>query len=296
MLRLTLLGTGTPAPSLRRQSSGHLVEIGTDVILLDHGPGAHQRLIESGRSATQVTQAFFTHLHYDHCLDYARLVLQRWDMGAGKVPELEVFGPAPIGRMTELLFSDDGVFGPDIAARTRHPASLEIFKVRGGVLPRKAPAPRVRELAPGDVVETERWRLSVGEAHHVQPYLVSLAYRIDTAEGSVCYAGDSGTVFEPIVSLAKGADVLIHMMHYRKGTEPNEAYGNASGSHIDVAHVARRAEVGTLVLTHMIPALDRPGVREAVIAEMSAIFPGRLVWGEDLMEIPIGADGHAPID
>jgi ribonuclease Z len=85
-------------------------------------------------------------------------------------------------------------------------------------------------------------------------------------------------------------------MHYRKGTEPSEAYGSASGNHIDVAHVARRAEVKTLVLTHMIPALDRPGVHEAIIAEMSAIFPGRLIWGEDLMEIPVRPDGPMLID
>jgi ribonuclease BN (tRNA processing enzyme) len=25
-----------------------------------------------------VSHAFFTHLHYDHCMDYGRLVLQRW--------------------------------------------------------------------------------------------------------------------------------------------------------------------------------------------------------------------------
>ena len=103
-MKVTLLGTGTPAPSLTRQSSGYLVEVGGDLIVLDHGPGAHHRLIESGRRATDVTHAFFSHLHYDHCMDYARLVLQRWDQGAGRIPDLDVFGPTPIARMTDLLF------------------------------------------------------------------------------------------------------------------------------------------------------------------------------------------------
>src|SRR5688500_2074102 len=84
-LTVTLLGTGTPAPSLTRQSSGYLIEVGDDVIVWDHGPGAHQRLIESGRRSIDVTHAFFTHLHYDHCMDYVRLVLQRWDQGAGRI-------------------------------------------------------------------------------------------------------------------------------------------------------------------------------------------------------------------
>ena len=44
-LSITLLGTGTPSPSLDRQSSGYLVEVGRDLIVWDHGPGAHHRLL-----------------------------------------------------------------------------------------------------------------------------------------------------------------------------------------------------------------------------------------------------------
>ena len=54
-LVITLLGTGTPAPSLTRQSSGYLIEVGNDLIVWDHGPGAHQRLIESGHRTVDTT-------------------------------------------------------------------------------------------------------------------------------------------------------------------------------------------------------------------------------------------------
>jgi len=37
-LTITLLGTGTPAPSLSRQSSGYVIEVGDDLIVWDHGP------------------------------------------------------------------------------------------------------------------------------------------------------------------------------------------------------------------------------------------------------------------
>src|SRR5689334_19278551 len=116
-LVITLLGTGTPAPSLKRQSSGYLIEAGNDLIVFDHGPSAHQRLIESGHRATDVTHAFFSHLHYDHCMDYGRLVLQRWDQGAGRIPDLQVYGPTPIARMTNQLVGADGVYVPEIRAR-----------------------------------------------------------------------------------------------------------------------------------------------------------------------------------
>src|SRR5687767_8445963 len=191
-MKITLLGTGTPAPSLARQSSGYLIEVGGDLIVMDHGPGAHQRLIESGHRAVDVSHAFFSHLHYDHCMDYGRLVLQRWDVGAGRIPDLKVYGPPPLARMTELLFGEQGVYGPDIRARIEHQSSVDVFEARGGVLPRLRPAPRVTEVHAGEVIEGRRWKVTVGHAAHVEPYLECLAFRLDSDEGSVCYSGDSG--------------------------------------------------------------------------------------------------------
>jgi ribonuclease BN (tRNA processing enzyme) len=41
-------------------------------------------------------------------------------------------------------------------------------------------------------------------------YLECYAYRIDSAEGSVCYSGDSGGVAPALIELARGCDVLIN--------------------------------------------------------------------------------------
>src|SRR5687767_9837104 len=285
-LTITLLGTGTPAPSLARQSSGYLIEVGGDVIVLDHGPGAHHRLLESGHHAVDVTHAFFSHLHYDHCLDYARLVLQRWDMGADRIPDLHVYGPPPIARMSELLFGVDGVFDADIRARLEHRSSLDVFAARGGTPPRRRPAPHVREVHAGAVIEGHDWRITVGHAAHVQPQLECLAFRIDSAAGSVCYSGDSGACDE-LVELARGCDVLIHMNHYFSGAEPSASYRAVCGNHRDNAAIAQRAGVKLLVLTHIVPELDRPGVPERMVAEIAQQFDGEVLIGHDLMEISL---------
>jgi ribonuclease Z len=63
-VRIRLLGSGTPTPSLRRMCSGYVVEIGNDVIVFDHGFGAHHRLLGLGIHASRVSHLFFTHLHY----------------------------------------------------------------------------------------------------------------------------------------------------------------------------------------------------------------------------------------
>ncbi|HEU4387625.1 MAG TPA: MBL fold metallo-hydrolase [Blastocatellia bacterium] len=295
-MRITLLGTGTPAPSLKRQSSGYLVEVGGDVIVMDHGPGAHHRLIESGHRAVDVSHVFISHLHYDHWMDYPRLVLQRWDMGADRIPDLEVYGPTPIARMTELLFGEEGVYGPDIRARIEHESSIFVFKERGGTPPRKRPAPRVKEVHGGDKVESDGWRVTVGNASHVQPQLECLAFRLDSDEGSVCYSGDSGGVCEDLIALARGCDVLIHMNHYLSGTEPTASYRRACGNHRDNAAIARRAGVKTLVLTHVLAQIDQPAIRAQIISEVQNEFDGNVIWAEDLMRLTLTASGPVKIE
>ena len=163
-MKITLLGTGTPSPSLRRHSSGYVFEVGDDVIVMDHGPGAHQRLLEAGYKATDVGHFFLTHYHYDHLLEYPRLVLTRWDQGGGRVPELKVYGPEPLGEITERFFGPQGAFALDIAARTRHEASLSVYRARSGTGTRLPPSPELRQVKPGDVIEGQGWTVRAGPA------------------------------------------------------------------------------------------------------------------------------------
>lgn len=286
-MKLTLLGTGTPTPSLKRASSGYMLEIGDDVMLWDHGPGTYHRMMEAGKRAVDISHVFFSHLHYDHCSDYVRLFLTRWDQGADRIPELKVFGPPPIRRMTEQLFGEDGAFGPDLTARIKHQGSIDVFVARGGVPPRKWPKPEVTELKATDKVQGKNWTLTVAPASHVQPWLECYAYRLDSDEGSVCYSGDSGGVPPALISLAKGCDVLIHMNHYFSGTEPTDIYRVVCGNHEDVAQVAQQAGVKTLVLTHFLEQIDQPGVREHILREIGKVYSGNIIWGEDLMQVPV---------
>jgi len=286
-MKITLLGTGTPAPSLTRQSSGYLIEIADHLIVMDHGPGTQQRLLESGRLPTQVSHVFLSHLHYDHIMDYPRLLLQHWDMGAGRIPELKVYGPRPLARITTQLIGSDGVFGPDIESRVSHRASQDVFVSRGGELPRRRPQPQVRELVPGQVIENDAWRVIAGEACHVQPFLECLAYRLESDAGTLVYSGDSGGVPQSLIDLAANCDILIHMCHFATGMETGDSYRQASGNHMDIAEVAKRANAKTVVLSHFIPMLDRPGVLERLVQEMRSVYSGNIVIGRDLMEIPV---------
>ena len=154
MTRLQLLCTGTPAPLAHRGGSSYLVQTGDETLLFDCGPGSVRRMLEAGLALPSIDHLFLTHLHYDHCVDFAYLVLTRWDQGVGQIPELRVYGPAPTAHMSHQLFSADGAFGPDLTARTEHPGSHFVYEARGGVMPRERPNPQVREVGHGDRIET----------------------------------------------------------------------------------------------------------------------------------------------
>jgi len=276
-------------------SSGYLVRVANDVILFDHGPGAYHRMMEAGVEATDVTHVFFSHLHYDHCLDYARLLITRWDQGAGSIPELQVYGPPFITRMTELLIGEDGVLGPDIEARTAHPLSQVIFEARGGHLPRERPRPAVTELLSGDVAKGDGWRVTARSVRHVQPHLECYGYRLECADGVLVYSGDSGPC-KAMEELARECDVLVHMCHYLSGTGLGKEFAEGCMGHLELAALGRDANVKNLVLSHLTEQMDRPGVRERIVREMSEIYSGNLFLGEDLMKIPVGVPEPGKLD
>ncbi len=292
-MRIRLLGTGTPTPSLKRMSSGYLVETGSRKILFDFGPGAYHRLLEAGVKPVQVTDVFFTHLHYDHCLDYIRLVMTRWDQGAGRISELNVYGPAHTAKMTDLIIN--GVFAPDLEARTELPMSQAVFVARGGTLPRAKPRPVVQELKTGDVVSTDDFVVKVHSVIHAQPILECFGYRLEAEGASFAYSGDAGPC-KAMEDLARNADVMVHMCHFISGTALNPEFEKRNGGHLEIARLAQAAGVRNLVASHITEQMDVPGVRERLIREMSDIFKGNLFFGEDLMEIPLGAPGPRKLD
>jgi len=141
-----------------------------------------------------------------------------------------------------------------------------------------------------------RGALGVGEASHVQPFMECLAFRLECKEGVVVYSGDSGGAPQSMIDLAKDCDVLIHMCHFPTGLEPTPEYRKATGNHMDVAEIAAKAGVKCLVLTHMIPLLDRPGVRERILLDIGKVYDGPVILGEDLMEIPLKIEYPYTVD
>ncbi|MCJ7874695.1 MBL fold metallo-hydrolase [Phaeobacter sp. J2-8] len=282
-MKVTLLGTGTPEPYARRASSGYLLDIGDETLQFDCGGGSFGRLLEAGRRPTDLDRLFLSHLHSDHMLDYARLVHAIWDKGGVDLP---VFGPAPIRTVSDRLFGSEGALFADLTARTEHAPSKEIWVERGGTLPRAWPAPDITEIAPGFEMPGDGWHLRSVEVPHAQPFLTCMGFRVDTPYASFVYSGDSGPC-DALTTLAEGADVLVHMCFNLSQEARGPEWVAGSSGHLEIARTARDAGIRRVVLTHLRPHMDAPGVHQRIVSEMAEVFPGDIVIGEDLMVLEL---------
>ncbi|MBW1822481.1 MAG: ribonuclease Z, partial [Deltaproteobacteria bacterium] len=65
-ITVTILGSGTCVPSLKRSSCSVLVEVSDSKLLFDSGPGTMRRLLEAGITIFDISFIFYSHLHPDH--------------------------------------------------------------------------------------------------------------------------------------------------------------------------------------------------------------------------------------
>ena len=288
MPRVIVLGSGTPTPSVARWGSSFLVQIGGEWLMFDCGPAATYKLYKAGHQVTQVDHLFFTHHHSDHDADYPCFLLTRFDMSIGKENELRVYGPPPTERLTERLLGEDvGAYWHDIVARTNHPLSLWAHQERGGTLPRRPPVIHARDVGPGTVATGDHWEITAARVEHVQPYLDSLAYRIDSDEGSIVFSGDTRPC-KSLTDLATGADLLVMECIRLDQDMAGTASGDAESSTFGAAQTAKDAGVKKLVLTHQALSLEGPASMVQAIGEVRSIYTGPMIWGEELLEVPWG--------
>ena len=229
----------------------------------------------------------FTHHHFDHNADYPCFVLTRWDQDVDQVP-LRVYGPPPTEAFTRALFEPPGgAYVPDWTARVEHPGSQRVFSNRGGTLPRRPPQVQATDVEAAFVLEEDGFSVRAADTVHAQPWLESLAYRVDDERTSIAFTGDTEPV-DSVVELARGADVLVCMCWDTDRAMEEDALSGGMTGTASAGRLAAEAGVGTLILTHIGPHLDQPEIREEGLRDARAAFGGRVVFGEELMTLEVG--------
>jgi ribonuclease BN (tRNA processing enzyme) len=283
---LYLLGTGTPTPTKARFGTSYVLRIGGDLLLFDCGPATTYKLVRADLWPTHIDYLFFTHHHFDHNADLPCFLLCRWDQSTGKEKVLQVFGPPPTREIIEKLIGPDGAFAADWKARVGAPVSQRVHANRGGALPRPAPRVEVKEVGPGEVFRHEGWKVTAAPVHHVEPWLYSLAYRVDTEQGSIVLAGDTGPC-APLNDLARGAGVFVaHCWNHQKTMDEDGEAPGQTGT-LDAARFARDSGAEVLVLAHTGPSLCRPGSRERAVSDIATMYDGEIIFGEEGMVLEL---------
>ncbi|HEU4362341.1 MAG TPA: ribonuclease Z [Mycobacterium sp.] len=279
-IEITLLGTGSPIPDPNRAGPSTLVRAGGQTFLVDCGRGVLQRAAAVGVAASGLSALLLTHLHSDHIADLGDVIISRWVTSFGPEPvPLPIIGPPGTAAVVEATLQ---AFGPDIGYRIAHHGDLT------------APPPlEVREYTDGPVWDRDGVRIEVAPTDH-RPVAPTIGFRVEHADTSVVLAGDT-VPCASLDELAAGADALVHTVIRKDliNQLPQQRIKDICDYHSSVAEAAataRRAKVGTLVLTHYVPAIA-PGQEEQWRAQAAAEFDGPIELGDDLHRVEVKPRG-----
>ncbi len=278
MIEITLLGTGSPIPDPNRAGPATLVRAGGQVFLVDCGRGVLQRAAAVGVGAAGLSALLITHLHSDHIGDLGDLLITRWISTFAPDPApLPIIGPPGTAETVEATLK---ALGHDIGYRIAHHADLNA-----------PPAVEVHECTDGPVWDRDGVSIRVAPADH-RPVTPTVGFRIEADGASVVLAGDT-VPCAGLDELARGADALVHTVIRKDivANIPQQRLQDICDYHSSVqeaAATAARAGVGTLVMTHYVPALV-PGQEEQWRALAAAEFGGRVELGDDLHRVEVTA-------
>lgn len=279
-IEITLLGTGSPIPDPNRAGPSTLIRAGRQALLVDCGRGVQQRLAAAGASANTLTALLLTHLHSDHIADLGDLLITRWvTTFSPDAAPLPIIGPP---GTAEVVAATLQAFGHDIGYRIAHHADLT------------APPPvEVREHTAGQVWDCDDVQITVAPTDH-RPVTPTIGFRIEHSGASVVLAGDT-VPCAGLDELAAGAGALVHTVIRKDliAALPQQRIRDICDYHSSVqeaAATARRAGVGTLVLTHYVPAIA-PGQEEQWRALAAAEFDGPIELGDDLHRVEVSRRG-----
>lgn len=245
-MELVVLGCDGTWPSPGGAASGYLLRHEGFTVWTDLGTGTMANL-QTHVDLLDVGAVVVSHVHSDHFVDLFPYFYARRYGGPEPAPPIPLFAPPGTDERIRAMLSQAGAEEFDVCF-TLH------------------------EVEPGEGFEAGPFRVRTARMAHPIP---TLGLRFEVGGASVAYSADTGPT-EMLVDLARGADLLIAEASWQEdGTEyPPGVHMTAreAGEH------ARKAEVGSLILTHIQPIFSRERSREEAAGEFDGdvtdVVPG----------------------
>lgn len=278
-MKVTLLGTGSPLPSATCAGPSTLVQAGGQNLLVDAGRGVVMRLAGAMCPPPLVTAVLLTHLHSDHICDLNDVITTRWVASPAATP-LPVYGPVGTRKMIDGLLA---MLAADVSYRLDHHDDL---RAGAGMVV------DVVEVEPGDSFTLGDVTISVHRTDH-RPVAPTIGFRIEGDGKSAALAGDTIPCAE-LDEMCRGADLYVQTVvredlvrTFAPLVPTGERFLDILDYHSTVqqaGQTAARAGVGTLVLTHYVPAIQ-PGQEDEWRALAAEHFAGPIIVGPDLTTV-----------
>jgi ribonuclease Z len=273
-VQVVTLGTGSPLPDPNRAGPATLVRAGGRDFLFDCGRGVLMRAASARSGPAAFAAVFLTHLHSDHTTDLNDIITTRWVASPGPSP-LPVVGPPGTQGLVDRTLA---MLSDDIGYRTAHHADLNW-----------EPTCSVTEVSDGVAYDDGTVRIVAAPTDHT-PVHPTVGYRIEEEGNVVVIAGDT-VPCEGLTRLCAGADVYVQTVVRRSLVEavPFPRLQDILDYHSsiqDAAATASQAGVGTLVLTHLVPA-PATGTDDEWATEARGGFDGTVVVAHDLWRLDL---------
>lgn len=283
------------------------------IFVIDCGRGSPSAFVAAGLDFARMEAIFLTHLHVDHCGDLPGMLLYPWGIrfgDGGPLPPIRVYGPSA----PEIAPDGDATFHRQTTVHPERPFPgttdlveniLRAYAYHLNVMPldwhMPDPGGLVRAIdlsdsapfagqprSPMPVFEDTVVRITAVPVTHGHAH-PALAYRFDTPDGSVVFSGDT-TVNEDLITLARGANVLVHQVADLDYLERHGLTGadlqTMAALHTDVndvGSVAERAQVHELILNHYLPAEPDAITETEWVERAGSGFSGVTIAGRDGM-------------
>jgi ribonuclease BN (tRNA processing enzyme) len=219
-MKLTVVGCAGTFPGPDSACSSYLLEQDGFRLLVDAGNGS-TGVLQKSIGLLDIDAVLISHLHGDHYLDLVTYTYARRYHPDGYPGSLPVHGPSDIREHIA------GAFGRPVDDLLD--AVYEFYPVSG---------PTRVGIGPFDI--------ELGRVNHpIETY----GMRFTAGGRTLAYSADSG-VSDDLVKLARQADVFLCEASYLEG-EDNPPDIHLTGK--QAAEHAGRADVGRLLLTHLVP-------------------------------------------
>jgi ribonuclease BN (tRNA processing enzyme) len=235
-MRLTVLGCAGSFPGPESACSAYLVEAEGFRLLIDFGSGSLSAL-QRYAGLHAVDAIMLTHLHCDHMLDACTYVVVRRYAPHGPLPPLPMYAPAGAAERISAAYSQE-------------PEPVDDVYTFYGLQPGSFP------IGP--------FAVTVDRVNHpIETYGVRLEHR-----GRVlAYSSDTAPC-EALLRLAQGADLFLCEASYLDGAD-NPPDLHLTGG--EAGEAATKADVGKLLLTHLVPAW---GSEASTVEAAAAAYAG----------------------